>query len=205
MGNGLSGSPLTQVMVYTLNHSCPELVDIELMERLADTALDVNVYIFLSAKKESASRTWCSPIELAIMLKRIDVVKLLVTKGANAIDPHEKIKAIPQLFVEYFSFGTNDYMKWLFDEHLRSQEILGFIQTVLNCNIMSGLCLKSFEKIGRHPAHAVLTCGCEEFIREFLKKYGESYLTVEDTVGKTALQISAERGYQESVEVLLKV
>ena len=193
-------------MVYALNYQCPEQIDIKMMERLADTALDVNFYSFLSGKKKHEMRSYWSPIELAILLKRIDVAKLLVTKGANAIDPHDEINRVPQLFVEYFSFGTSSYMRWLFDEHLRLKEIPRFIQTVLNLNIMNDLCLKIFEKIGgRHPAHAVLTCGCEEFIREFLKKYGKRYLTVEDSVGKTALQICAERGYLESVEILLKM
>lgn len=46
-GNGLSGSPLTQLLEYALHHNCPEVIDNEIVQLLVKTPLDVNVIYFL--------------------------------------------------------------------------------------------------------------------------------------------------------------
>ena len=54
-GNGLSGSPLTQIMIYALHHNCPEVVRIDIVQLLIDkvekdqlrSILDVNLWYYL--------------------------------------------------------------------------------------------------------------------------------------------------------------
>ena len=205
MGNGLSGSPLTQVLVHALNNNCPDMVDYKLVEKLTDTNLNVDVYYFISARNGCNKRAYCSPVELAIQLRRYDIVKLLVRNNADPISPqHNALDGVPQLFDEYYSFGTNSYMRWLFHEH--QIEITGFIQRVLRLDIFNETCMEMFVRASRHPAHAILTSGCEEFIKEFIRIYeSENYLTVKDDTGRTALEISAELGFIDSIEILLNL
>ena len=46
-GNGLSGSPLTQVLTYAQHHNCPEVIDNEITQLLVEAPLDVLVIYFL--------------------------------------------------------------------------------------------------------------------------------------------------------------
>ena len=46
LGNCLSGSPLTQMLVYALHHKCPEAIDGEIVELLINIPLDVNVFYY---------------------------------------------------------------------------------------------------------------------------------------------------------------
>lgn len=208
MANGLSGSPLTQVLVYALNFNCPELIDIEVIQDLRKTALDVEVIFHISSTNYKHC-AWCSPIELAIDIKRIDVVKSLVKAGANPISPYSKTSelcGVVQLFDEYYEFGTNHYILWLLHEHILSKDLPRFIETVVKLNIFNQQSVNMFTRVGRHPAHAILTCGHEEMVRRFLEHWKKSnFLKIEDTIGRTALQISAERGDLESVRVLLSL
>lgn len=44
MGNGFSGSPLTQMLVYALHHNCPKVVNGEIVQLLIGRDLNVNVF-----------------------------------------------------------------------------------------------------------------------------------------------------------------
>ena len=50
---------------------------------------------------------FCSPIELALEINRIDIAQQLVIAGANPIHPplEDKVKGIMQILSEYFFFG----------------------------------------------------------------------------------------------------
>ncbi len=47
MGDSLSGSPLTQMLVYVLHHDCPDVIHGEILELLIGKNLDVNVFDFM--------------------------------------------------------------------------------------------------------------------------------------------------------------
>ena len=208
MGNGLSGSPLTQVMVHALHHNCPEVVDGEIVQCLIDTDLDVNVISFLSITNSDCSYLvhWCTPIELAISLRRLDTAKQLVMAGANPIPPTLDTKSgVVQLFQEYCKFGTNHYISWLLHEHLSSHEIPHFIENVMKLGILNEEAERMFDRVGRHAAHAFLTCGHEEIAKQLLRHHGDHLLIIKDTTERTALQIAAEMGNTESVDILLKL
>ena len=147
-------------------------------------------------------------IELAIDIQRMDIAKVLVKGGTNAIyigmDP-SKVSGVVQLFNEYYGFGTNSYISWLLHEHLSYSEVPKFIDEVMKVNIFNDGAMAMFDDVGRHPAHALLTCGHEIMSRKFLETHGYENLTVSDATGKTALQISAERGDLGSVKVIFRL
>ena len=209
-GNGLVGVPLTQMLTYTLHHACSEEVDSEIVKRLVTTKaqFDVNVISTLVFVNESTSDycEWCSIIELCIDNRRMDIAKQLVIAGANAIHPClDNVSGVVQLLEEYYEFGTNEYMHWLLHQHLLSHELPQFIKTVVGLDIFNESGERMFSQVGRHPAHAVLTCGHEEMIRQFLDVKGWNLLYVKDVTERTALHISAQNGDLESVKTLLKL
>lgn len=211
LGNSMIGSPLTQVLVYSQHHDCPNMVDSTILQLLLKDAIsdDLNVNILHTFAVGSGQMVCiCSPLELAILIQRLDVAKLMVKAGANSIladsDPSEATGVI-HLLSEYYEFGTNHYISWLLQEHLLSHEIPDFIEKVFEVKIFNDDAMDMFSEVGRHPAHALLTCGHEEMIKKLLQIHGDSMLTVTDTNGKTALQIAAGQGDLESVRILLNM
>ena len=164
--------------------------------------------MYINEGSHEINMEWCSMIELAISIRRMDIAKVLVKGGTNAIyigrNPSE-VSGVVQLFSEYYNFGTNDYISWLLHEHLSYNEVPKFIDEVMKVNIFNDLAMDMFNNVGRHPAHALLTCSHEIMSRKFLETYGYKYLTVSDATGKTALQISAERGDLGSVKVIFSL
>ena len=43
MGDCLSGSPLTQILVYALHHNCSEVINTEIVQLLIGTNLNINI------------------------------------------------------------------------------------------------------------------------------------------------------------------
>ena len=108
-----------------------------------------------------------------MLIKRIDIVQQMVLAGANPIHPcAAESSGVPQLLNEYYEFGTNEYISWLLHQHLLSDQLPQFIEDVVKLNIFnkSSPGMKMFNGVGRHPAHALLTCGNEDLIRKFLDK-----------------------------------
>ena len=205
------GSPLSQVLVYSQHLDCPNRVDSAILERLLKGAIsdDLNVNILHSFAVGSGQMVCiCSPLELAILIQRIDVVKLMVKAGANPIladsNPTEAGGVI-HLLSEYYEFGTNHYISWLLQEHLLSHEIPDFIEKVFEVNIFNDDAMEMFTEVGRHPAHALLTCGHDGMVKKLIQVHGNSMLTVTDANGKTALEIAASQGNLESVRILLNM
>ena len=216
MGNGLTGNPLTQALVYCLHHGCPEKANLVITQDLTKHAykksevlnIEIVSYIYRNEISQAINVEWCSMIELAIDLQRMDIAKILVKAGTNAIyigtNP-SKVSGVVQLFNEYYSFGTNGYISWLLHEHLSYSKVPEFIDEVMKVNIFNNEAMRMFADVGRHPAHALLTCGHEKMSRKFLETHGYKNLIVSDGTGKTALQISAEQGDLASVKVIFSL
>ena len=194
------------MLMYTLHHACSEEVDGEIVKCLVNTKIHLDVNVICTLDLDSDYIEWCSIVELGIQNKRMDVAKQLVMAGANPIHPSlDNISGVVQLLEEYYEFGTNEYMYWLLHQHLLSHELPRFIETVVNLDIFNESGERMFTTVGRHPAHAVLTCGHEEMARQFLESHDPDLLYVKDATGRTALQISAQKGDLESVNTLLKL
>ena len=226
----LTGSPLTQMMNYCLHHGCPEKINGKMIEFLISqipenklwketkearhSAFDNNVVFDIPDIMKPDEWELCCPLELAIQIQRIDLAKQIVHAGANPVCADESIvEQILPLFIEFYEFGTNHYMSWLLHEHLPQDEISSIIDSVLKRKdmIFSEYSKKSFrETAGRHHVHAALTCGHEEMITKFIKRFptddaGQNMLKVKDCADRTALQIAATNGDLESVTALLRL
>lgn len=179
---------------------CPKTIDIEIVQLLSGMSFDVHIVCHNSFR---------SPIQLAIDLRRFDIVKLMVRLGAHPIDPcipsGNEVMGIVQLLEEYYEFGTNTFIPWLLHKHFLLHELQEFIETVANLDIFDEVTLKRFADVSRHPAHAILTCGHEEMIRKFIKRHGRDYLVATDETGRSALKMSAENGDIDSVRILVKM
>ena len=177
--------------------------------------VDKNVASYVPEKTDlMIMETMCSPIELALQLRRIDIAKRLVRNGADPIlcANKESSKRIIPLFLEFYEFGTNHYYSWLLHEHIPHEETSAFIESVLERReaIFGDYARQTFEKgSGRHYLHAPLTCGHAGMIRAFLREFptidGEDTLRVKDKAGRTALQIAAANGDIESFTTLLEM
>ena len=215
------------MMIYCLHNGNPEAIDEKMIKHLIDSiprgkllnqdmaiqhcTLDTKVVYHVHEKSE----VWelCSPIELAIQIQRIDIAKQLVQAGANPICATDDPEQIIPLFLEFYEFGTNHYMSWLLHEHFPQDQIPGFIEDVLQKEIMifSDYAKEEFKNgAGRHHVHAALTCGHEGMIRKFIERFlttddGQPMLKVKDSTERTALQIAAANGDLESVNALLNM
>ena len=126
--------------------------------------------------------------------------------GANPIHPSlDRASGVLQLLNEYYEFGTNEYIFWLLHQYLLSDEITPFIERVMNLDIFNESGMRMFDTVGRHPAHALLTCGNEEMVRRLLEKHPEIKVNIKDGSERTALQIATENGDLDSVRILLKI
>ena len=225
-----TGSPLTQIMIYSLHHGCAEKINSKMItflinsipkdklweqkEGIRQSNFDNNIIYHFPEKGKI--RDLCSPIELAIQLQRFDVAKKFVQAGANPICADLRLGIVQQtlpLFLEFFEFGTNHYFSWLLHEHLPQGDVSRFIEEVLDKkDIIFCEYAKTFFKTGagRHHLHAPLTCGHEEMIWKFLERFpttddNEDTLRVKDSAGRTALQIAAANGDSISVDTLLRM
>ena len=218
---------MTQMMIYCLHHGCPERIDGKMIEYLINQIPENRLWEETDGVRQSnfdnnvvfhipdRSTDWeiCCPLELAIQMQRIDLAKQMVQAGANPVCADEAlVEQILPLFIEFYEFGTNQYMSWLLHEHLAQDEIPNFIESVLEKKdmIFSEYAKESFKKeAGRHHVHAALTCGHEEMITKFIKRFptddGKKILKVKDCVDRTALQIASANGDLESVTTLLNL
>ena len=109
---------------------------------------------------------------MALSIKRIDIARLLVKAGANKIDAAAPgdVSGVPSLLYEYYLFGTNEYIFWLLNQHLPYDELSNckFIENVMKVVNVNESGLRMFRRVGRHPAHALLTCGNEHLVQKFL-------------------------------------
>ena len=193
-GEPASRNTLAQMLVYCVHHKCSEKIDTETVAKLLDPTSVNAVYHYYSTL-----------LKFAIHLQRIDVVKLLLQKGADIFATPSSNS--PVVIYEYFEYGTTKVLSWFLDEYLSLKDVSAFIERVLDADIVQESVVEMF-KVGvkRHPAHAILTCGNQDIMEKFLARYPrQDLLDVEDPSGKTALQVAAEQNNLASVKILLKL
>lgn len=210
--NVLTGTPLTQLLVYSMLHSCHGIISHDIIKHLisrSPAALNSVVYYDIPINERDlsgkATSFWiASPLSFAILLQRFDIAALLTEQGADPL--LDLGDGTLTCMVEYLHFGTNEFFSWLFQEHLLADDTAKFSKQLLPelPNIFSEECIQLFSEYYKHPAHALLTCGNEEVV-EMVLNDDISLLSVQDPSGKTALQIAAGQGDVVSVKLLLKM
>lgn len=205
MGNKVVGTPLAQMLVYSVHHKCSEKIDAGIVVELLDSASINAVYHYHIPTTFHQRSMVSTPLEFAIHLQRMDIVELLLKKGADIFATPSCNS--PSVTFEYFEFGTTKVLSWILDDYLSLKDIPTFIERVLDADILQESVVELFKvRVKRHPAHAILTCGNQDIVEKFLARHpNENLLDVEDPNGKNALQVATEQNNLASVKVLLKL
>ena len=205
MGNQLVGTPLVQMFVYCVHHKCSQMIDSEIVKQLLDSSSINAAYHYHIHPTSQQCSMVSTPLELTILLQRMDMVELLLRHGADIFAMPSSNS--PSVIFEYFEFGTTKILSWLLDDYLSLNDIPGFIKRVLDADILQESVMELFKtRVKRHPAHAILTCGNQDIVEKFLANYpSQDLLGVEDSNGYTALQVAASQNNLASVKVLLKL
>ena len=142
----------------------------------------------------------------------LEVAKVLVESGKvdpiTGGTPDGETFAVVPMFQEYCYIGTNNYICWLFNEHIPSHKRVKFADRILKCitSMKKNPTIWTYEQ--RTPSHGILTSRHQEAIALLVEKgkqQGEEFLKETNSTGKTALHMAAKDGDLESVKILLQL
>ena len=207
----MHGVPLSQMMLHCLAQHEYEKLDADMVEYFVQKKADLNGGIFSNIMFRY------SMLDLPLAINRVDCAKALVEAGADPItggwDSGQNFVIVP-MFQEYFDYGTNEYICWLFNDYIPNHpEVdLGVItdriaKSIINMNEKDHE-FSWWKSQRRAPAHAILTCGHHNTIQLVQSKCKDidgslDLCGVRNFTGKTALHIAAEVDDVKSVEALL--
>ena len=154
-------------------------------------------------------------LDLSLSMKKIDCAKVLVEAGVDLLsggcEGGEWFDVVP-MFQEYRDHGTNEFIRWAFNEYNRNLpeiDLKRILQSIINMKVKDEKsCL--WQSVRRSPAHAILTshhettikclveCGIDDFD-------GLDLLDERSCTGKTALHVAAENNDVESIHILLQL
>ena len=158
-------------------------------------------------------------LDLLLAMRKIDCAKVLVNHEVDPINGGspggENFDVVP-MFQEYCDYGTNEFIRWLFNEflpkhpevdlHAFSQQI---VQSIVNMEKKDEEgCF--WQSVGRAPAHAILTSGHNETVECLVQCGKEEFdglnlLSEKNCTGRTALHVAAESNDEKSVQILLQL
>ena len=153
-------------------------------------------------------------LDLPLSMKKIDCAKRLVEIGVDLISGGsadcEKLAIVP-MFQEYRDYGTNEFIRWAFNEYIPNHheiDLKRLIQSIIHMTERD-IEVGWWDSVQRTPAHAVLTCRHKEAIKRLIecakKDFDLDLLAEESCTGKTALHVAAENNDVESVHILLQL
>ena len=152
-------------------------------------------------------------LHLPLEMQRIDCAEMLVEAGVEPINGGTFIGEdfeVVQMFEEYRLNGTNEFIRWMFNEYIPNHpevDLKRIIHSLINMKKKDeNSCFWQF--VQRAPAHAILTSHHEETIKRLIQCGKESdldLLTEQCCTGKTALHVAAENDDLESVHILLQL
>lgn len=195
MGNPECGTPLLQMMAYSLSQGKRNQLKIDIVQFFIDRSANLSRVISAGCEIES------SALEMSINLHRFDIAQLLIKEKVDPIyGGHPDLRPI---FTEYSTFGTNEFLKWLLGDYLKN-EIADFVDRLIADDVFSKFTMRNTlaNEWGRNADHALLLCGHEEAISRLLSRKPE-LLNECDPFERTALHIAADKGDLESVKILL--
>ena len=210
-----TGTPVLQIMLHCLIQDDCDKLSITILEHfiLKGANLCEERAIRHFSLDNSRSGFYYSMLNLPLSMKRIDCAKVLVEAGVDLINggsPAGKELDVVPMFQEYHDDGTNEFIRWAFNEYIPKHpeiDLKRIIHSIIN---MKEKDKKScfWQSVQRSPAHAVLTSHHEETIKRLIKcgnDDGLDLLADQSCTGKTALHVAAENNDVESVCLLLQL
>ena len=152
-------------------------------------------------------------LDLSLSMKKIDCAKVLVEEGVDLLsggcEGGEWFDVVP-MFQEYRDHGTNEFIRWAFNEYLPKHPEVDLKRILLSIIIMKEKDKQScfWQSVQRSPAHAILTSHHEGTIKQLVqcgKENGLDLLAERSCTGKTALHVAAENNDVDSVNILLQL
>ena len=152
-------------------------------------------------------------LHLPLEMQRIDCAKKLVEAGVEPINGGTCIGEdfeVVQMFEEYRLNGTNEFIRWVFNEYIPNHPEVELNRIIDSISNMKEKDENTFfwEFVQRSPVHAILTSHHKETIKRLVECGKESDLNLLDErscTGKTALHVAAENNDVESVHILLQL
>ena len=212
------GTPVLQMMLHCLiQHDCDKL-SVTMLESFIQKGAELSGKI--ATRHFGLYRNDCGGVsygmlDLPLSMQRIDCAKVVVKAGVDLINggsPGGVEFAVVPMFQEYRDHGTNEFIRWAFNEYNRNLpeiDLKRILQSIINMKVKDEKsCL--WQSVRRSPAHAILTshheatikrlveCGIDEFD-------GLDLLDERSCTGKTALHVAAENNDVESVHILLQL
>ena len=193
MNNLFVGTPLLQMLCYAQIMNDPDHIDYDTVEFFVNHRdVVLNRVLYAGCIRTSTVLDTC------LFLRRFNIVQnLLIPKGVDLIAGGNP--AMKPIFVEYVYHSSNEFLKWLFKEHITGPEISRFIARVNNAYTKT----YTAKKYGKNPLHALLLCDSGEVV-DALRCLRPDILDERDPFGKTALHIAAEKGDIQNIKILLK-
>ena len=145
---------------------------------------------------------YMSALDAAFQVSSFESAKVIVKAGR--VHPVNGLR-IPVLY-EYYKFGTNKFLTWLVNE-LPQEDLDDLVTAILG--VMGDSLCEDEDKwalVGRHPAHALLTTGKQQFTKALVQgRNSNDILSAINHAGQTALHIAAEMQSEAIVSDLLNV
>ena len=213
-----TGTPVLHMMLHCfIQHDCDKL-SVTMLESFIQKGAELSGKI--ATRHFGLCHNDCGGVsygmlDLPLSMQRIDCAKVLVEAGVDLLSGGcpggERFDVVP-MFQEYRDHGTNEFIRWAFNEYLPQHpevDLKRIIQSIINMKRKDEeSCL--WQSVRRSPAHATLTshheatikrlveCGIDEF-------NGLDLLDERSCTSKTALHVAAENNDVESIHILLQL
>ena len=211
-----TGTPILQMMLHCLMQNKCDKLNVTMlqyfMEKVATLSGEITTRHLDIYYKDSGGVKY-GMLDLPLSMQRIDCANMLVKAGVDLISggsPEGEKFAVVPMFQEYLDHGTNEFIRWAFNEYVPKHPEIDLKRIIQSINNMKEKDEKScfWQSVQRAPAHAVLTSHHEETIKHLVqcgKECGLDLLAEQSCTGKTALHVAAEDNDVKSVQILLNL
>ena len=212
-----TGTPLLQMMLHCFIQNKCEKLNVTMLqyfkEKGAKYSGEIATRHFGIYRKDRGGVKY-GLLDLPLSMRKIDCAIVLVKAGVDLINggsPEGKEFDVVPMFQEYLDHGTNEFIRWAFNEYIPSHpeiDLKRIIQSIIN---MKKKDEKScfWKSVQRAPAHAILTSHNEETIKRLVEcaknDFDLDLLAEQSCTKRTALHVAAENGDVESVHILLQL
>ena len=212
------GTPVLQMMVHCLIQNKCDQLSVTMLEYFIQKGAELSGNIatrhFGLAHNDTGGVKY-GVLDLPLSMQRVDCAKVLVEKGVHVLTggcPKGETFIVVPMFQEYRDHGTNEFIRWAFNEYLPQHpeiDLNHIIQSIINMKVRDEIS-RLWQSVRRSPAHAILTSHHEETIKRLVECAkndfeGLDLLDERSCTGKTALHVAAENGDMESVNILLRL
>ena len=208
------GTPILQMMLHGLIQHQYDRLDVPMFQLFIQKQAQLNGTVTARHGSWDSEKALYDILSLPLLMGRIDCAKVIVNAGIDPLTgnaPEGDSFPVVPMFQEYCEHGTNEYIRWVFNEYIPKQpevDLKEFTQRTIKAIVSMKAkdrknCWWKYKR--RTPAHAVLLCHNLETI-ELLVQSGHLYFLAErNHTGMTALHHAAMNNDVKSVVILMEL